>query len=621
MFNEIEKRSVNAIIEKQAVITEKTIIEAYKNRTEENQLIEDVSVEGEKIFGINKAGRVWYMQSRYSSEKAAKMWAKQYEKVISDNAIFLIFGMSDGMCIRELLEYNEECIVIIYEPCIEVFWHEFGRESVAELLESGRVFLLVQGINEALLLSYMDEFLNYANFQLVQNGSLPNYDRVFPEEYRWMLDQYLYEVKKIVLNRNTEIMFNREIIGNMLSLSGDIIEHSSVLQLKNIIEEKQLKSMPAVLVSAGPSLDKNIDQLRLIQDSVFIMAVDTALNTTLQHGIMPDMTISVDGHKPLKLFSNEKVKDIPIVLSAQSNKDILSMVSERRFYELSPDEFLASYYREIGKTTQALPTGGSVANNALALLVMMGFETVIFMGQDLAYPQGKTHTVEAYEEEDFIDKKSGKYVITEDIYGNEVYTEPNMLCYLKWFEYFISVSSEVRYIDATEGGARIIGTELKSMQEVVVEFGGKNFDKSIIFRRVGSYLSKEEQEDLKGKIEAIPEELERLKKTIQSGLRIYEKMDEINRKRGNSTNRIVRLMNDIMELNQELDENVAFSLVRYYAIEVDYGVKGSVLQYDENEEFYEQIKDIIAKGKTLLEGYLKGAKELEEDIKKFVKDF
>ena len=33
--------------------------------------------------------------------------------------------------------------------------------------------------------------------------------------------------------------------------------------------------MPAVLIAAGPSLDKNIEKLKQIKDNVFIMAVDT----------------------------------------------------------------------------------------------------------------------------------------------------------------------------------------------------------------------------------------------------------------------------------------------------------------------------------------------------------
>ena len=58
-------------------------------------------------------------------------------------------GIGDGKAIQKLLEYNDENIIIVYEPCAEIFWKQFGKEILAELLESGRVFLTVNGINEA----------------------------------------------------------------------------------------------------------------------------------------------------------------------------------------------------------------------------------------------------------------------------------------------------------------------------------------------------------------------------------------------------------------------------------------------------------------------------------------
>ncbi len=97
----------------------------------------------------------------------------------------------------------------------------------------------------------------------------------------------------------------------------------------------------------------------------------------------------------------------------------------------------------------------------------MGFQTIIFMGQDLAYPEKKTHTLQAYGEYNTINANEKKNMLKFWMfYGKEVYTEPNMLNYLKWFESFISVFPSIRFIDATEGGAAIKGTEKKSMKWV-----------------------------------------------------------------------------------------------------------------------------------------------------------
>lgn len=119
-----------------------------------------------------------------------------------------------------------------------------------------------------------------------------------------------------------------------MELSRDIIEQYSVVQLTDIVCKKEFEGMPAILIAAGPSLDNNIEKLKQIKDSVFIMAVDTALNTVLKHDIIPDMTISVDGHKPLVLFEDERVKNIPISLSAVSNAKIVEQSNAMRFYEL-----------------------------------------------------------------------------------------------------------------------------------------------------------------------------------------------------------------------------------------------------------------------------------------------
>ena len=70
-------------------------------------------------------------------------------------------------------------------------------------------------------------------------------------------------------------------IHNIMELSRDIIEQYSVVQLTDIVCKKEFEGMPAILIAAGPSLDNNIEKLKQIKDSVFIMAVDTALNTVL----------------------------------------------------------------------------------------------------------------------------------------------------------------------------------------------------------------------------------------------------------------------------------------------------------------------------------------------------
>src|SRR5437764_344282 len=52
--------------------------------------------------------------------------------------------------------------------------------------------------------------------------------------------------------------------------------------------------VPAIIVSAGPSLDRNIPKLRKFHDRGLMIAVDTALRPLLGAGIYPQLVVSVD---------------------------------------------------------------------------------------------------------------------------------------------------------------------------------------------------------------------------------------------------------------------------------------------------------------------------------------
>ena len=620
MFNEIENRTIYGIINKQNVITIKDFEEAYNNRGS-IKIFEDLSLDNKKILLIEKNGIEWYLQSRYNAEKACDDWISQFENKLVDDTIILVYGLGDGSYVEKLLKLNDECKIIIYEPCADVFWHVFGRKNIAELLENERIFCAVEGICEGLYDAALETFVEYANYQLVFNTNLPNYPQIFPEKYKWALDRQLYEIKRVILNRNTEIYYSKEMIHNIMELSRDIIEQYSVVQLKDIVCKKESEDMPAILIAAGPSLDKNIEKLKQIKDSVFIMAVDTALNTVLKHDIIPDMTISVDGHKPLVLFEDERVKNIPISLSAISNAKIIEQNNAMRFYELEQGEYLSAIYNKLGKEIKGLPTGGSVANNACSLLTLMGFKTIIFMGLDLAYPGGIEHTKEAYHELTLIDKSKKEYIEIEDIWGNKVLTEENMNLYRKWFESYIKIMPQIRFIDATEGGALIHGTEIKNMDEVIGEFHNKIYDKDVLWKDLLPYLNREEQQRAIKFIKEIPQSIEHIEKYIYDGLDIYSKIKMLNKKRDNRPVVISKNLKRIGELNNLMENEMAFNVIRYYAMETSYKVRGEVLNYDRTENIKVQIEGLINNGVMLYEGYKRAVKECKKDMNELMASF
>src|SRR4029077_4950210 len=67
-------------------------------------------------------------------------------------------------------------------------------------------------------------------------------------------------------------------------------------------------NMPLVIVSAGPSLDRNVRDLKGMEDRCFILAVDTALRPLLAAGIVPHAVIIAD---PTELNASHVAGVIP----------------------------------------------------------------------------------------------------------------------------------------------------------------------------------------------------------------------------------------------------------------------------------------------------------------------
>ena len=78
-----------------------------------------------------------------------------------------------------------------------------------------------------------------------------------------------------------------------------------------------------IVVAAGPSLNKNIKELKRAKGKAFIIAVDTALKPLLREGIIPDMFFIVDAMKPLDLVDMNGVEQIPMVTTLNATPEIL----------------------------------------------------------------------------------------------------------------------------------------------------------------------------------------------------------------------------------------------------------------------------------------------------------
>lgn len=595
--------------------------EKYKDRQNEVNVIGADTEQG-RIVAVEKNGRFYPLNSLYNPQNASKQWAKQfYRPEINENSVIIVFGIADGRSVLELSRKRKECTIMIYEPCQEIFWKAMEYDEVAELAENANICITVKGVNEEYFFHALQTVLNYSNYQLVVQSVLPNYLQLFKTEYQEMLEIYKSVIELIVFTRNTMILRGIEIQHNTYALTKDMMEQRSDVQLIDIIDKKKMNGLPAVLVAAGPSLDKNVTQLKYIKNKAFIMAVDTALNTVLENGIVPDMTMSIDSRKPLVLFKNDKFKDIPIALSMNSNKDIVKLNTSKHFYEIDEGGYLKKLLEVNGKDSIQLPTGGSVATSALALLHEMGFKTIILVGQDLAYPGGVEHTAAAYGKgNDNVDTKKKDYIEVEDNYGNTVLTEANMNIYRKWIENYIGAYSDLKVINATEGGAKIAGTEFISLHEAIERYCTDEYEVSGLLD-IPPYLDESERSGIVQAIKNIPEQIEVLEEYIGKAQKIYSKIDGLNGKGKTNSSQMNRAMTEIAQINEHIDDLYVSNMLQVYIAKTDYEIQAEVLKYKENDSALKLVNDFVEQGMKILDAYMEAITELRKDMPLVMADF
>jgi hypothetical protein len=234
----------------------------------------------------------------------------------------------------------------------------------------------------------------------------------------------------------------------------------------------KFKSIPAIIVSAGPSLSKNISLLKGMEDRCLIISVDTALKPLLENNIIPHFVVSVDGQEIVeRKFYGVDYKEIPLIYIPTSSPPVVSGHSGAKILSIAQDSFYIRLMTELGKNVKPLEMGGSVATVAFSFAQHAACNPIILIGQDLAYTDMKTHTEGTAFAKDLSISAMSNVLTTLSVDGGNVYTDEVLLTYLTWFQtYAASDKSGRTYIDASEGGAKIRGYECLSLKETLSRY-------------------------------------------------------------------------------------------------------------------------------------------------------
>lgn len=511
--------------------------------------------DGTGITRLTVEGKEWYMNSQYRPLQEAVTFAEQYHAVI-DYSLMVFLGFGNGILARQLRQFmGEHVLLLFYEPSAEIFLHTLRYYDISDLLMSENIHILVEDLNGQYIAKELTQNIKFENYRLAIYDALPKYRQLFPEKYQWLEDMYRDRVYAIIIYLNTQQNLGKSMAVNTIQNMKHLLNCNYWDDFSGVFPT----DIPAIVVAAGPSLEKNVQVLKKMKGKAFIAAVDTALRYLAEQGIRPDLAVTVDAEKPIRLFEPEDVRKMQLVIDSGSNYQAADLLSGQKLI-FSGGNY--QYYRDVfqiaGRQFDFMENGGSVATVAFSLLRAWKFKRIILVGQDLALAPDKVHAgkddVDLYKLDD--DK-----IAIEGYYGDTVYTTWDYDAYRQWLEEKIAEEDCPEVINATEGGAKIAGAVQMPLQEVLDNYCQKEFDFEEAIRNVPPAFNEKHLPELLALWKDSVRNLEHLKRRFKEGIRLVE--EEIRLiSRGSYTKGDMRNINKRREkLFKESDSYVEIQLV------------------------------------------------------------
>ncbi len=301
---------------------------------------------------------------------------------------------------------------------------------------------------------------------------------------------------------------------NMLKNMDEIIDNPGI----NLLYDK-FKGKPAVIVSTGPSLNKNKHLLKemSLYDKALIICPEASLKILIEMGIKPHIITSLERVPEVvnlvKGFDYEDIKDVYYAACPVVVPEVYETYKGPRL--IAYRNFNHFKWTEVDRGI--LNIKASSGNMAYKLADSFGCDPIVLIGQDLAYTRdGRSHAKGAvYGETSHLDKSD---IFKEiEVMGNDgdmIPSNETLKLFKEQYEVDISLSSS-KCINATEGGAYIAGTEVMTFQEAIDKYINEVFDPmSIIKENLSKFNKDEAAKDRENFIKICESSIDELKEIV-----------------------------------------------------------------------------------------------------------
>jgi hypothetical protein len=452
---------------------------------------------------------------------------KRLDRQIKISAFNIFFGFGLGYELMGLMQnyFHPDAVYIVIDPEIEPFYLAMQNIDLTGIIKDRRVHLFI-GEHESRMFLNFHSVISQGNTKLYVKAiniiEHPLSVRKNINYYKSVMQHLKDAVREVLLHFGNDPWDSLIGIENTFLNINEIINNPGIKDLKDVFKNK-----PGIVVATGPSLSKNIELLRGLENKAVICAADASVRVMKKHGLKPHLVTSLERViETVNLFDGLTKDDVDNVYLAACP------VIRPEGYAAFPGKRIIVYrnfatFKWIDIDKGILDIGPSSGNMAFKVLEYIGCNPIILIGQDLAFGEdGTTHakgsTFGEVEE----------YYTKERVYEVEGNISPRIKTSATWYQFLKYYEKDVAgfqgtVINATEGGAKIPGTQIMTFKEAIEKYIGEDIDPIGKIEKNLKYPTEEEiNYNIKKTIDKIDYALnytEKILDRFKEGLRVTER--------------------------------------------------------------------------------------------------
>lgn len=412
-----------------------------------------------------------YLHSRHDPVKEAqRLVSGELARGEPRPAVFYGFGL--GYQVEAYLTHTRDLPVFVIEPDPALFRAALGARDLSAVIGSDRVTFFLASDHETI--ASVIESADSGELAAFRLRSVYEKDRSWYERVDGALTARL---RRREVNRNTLKRFGRLWVRNLVRNLPLLETVPGIASIAGVFH-----GVPALVLAAGPSLDRILPLLPALARRCLVVAVDTSLRACLRAGVDPDFTVVVDPQYWNTRHLDWTGETGSVLVSESSTHPRIFRKRYGGVYFAGSLFPLGTYIESRSGRKGELGAGGSVSTSAWDFARVLGCGPVFMAGLDLGFPEFKTHTAGSFFEQrvhtsstrllpaehaSFLAlRDAGTFTVPANG-GGVVLTDNRLAVYGTWFESQMKLHPECLTFNLSEGGTEIPGMPYRSAGELL----------------------------------------------------------------------------------------------------------------------------------------------------------